>query len=99
MSRFKIRIGTRKSKLALWQAKTVANKLKEIGYESSIISLKSDGDINLTQPLYSYDLRLIDDRNAEEPSELTRIRYRECSSSDFVRKQLFVPGSVGHVSD
>ena len=57
MSRFKIRIGTRKSNLALWQAKTVANKLKEIGFQSSIITLKSDGDINPTQPLYSFGIQ------------------------------------------
>jgi hydroxymethylbilane synthase len=53
MSKREIRIGTRKSKLALWQAKTVANKLNEIGYKSSIFPIKSEGDINLIQPIYS----------------------------------------------
>lgn len=57
MSKYNIRIGTRKSKLALWQAKTVAEKLKEIGFQSSIISIKSEGDINLTQPLYSFGIQ------------------------------------------
>ena len=53
MSKREIRIGTRKSKLALWQAKTVANKLNEIGYKCSIFPIKSEGDINLIQPIYS----------------------------------------------
>ena len=57
MSKYNIRIGTRKSKLALWQAKTVAEKLKEIGFQSSIITIKSEGDINLTQPLYSFGIQ------------------------------------------
>lgn len=53
MSKREIRIGTRKSKLALWQAKTVANELNKIGYKSSIFPIKSEGDINLIQPIYS----------------------------------------------
>ena len=53
MSKREIRIGTRKSKLALWQAKTVADKLNKIGYKSFIVPIKSEGDINLSQPIYS----------------------------------------------
>jgi len=57
MSKSEIRIGTRKSELALWQAKTVANKLKKIGYNSSIMPIKSEGDFNLTQPIYSIGIQ------------------------------------------
>jgi len=57
MSKREIRIGTRKSKLALWQAKTVANKLKKMGYNSSIMPIKSEGDLNLTQPVYSIGIQ------------------------------------------
>jgi len=57
MSKLEIRIGTRKSKLALWQAKTVADKLNKIGYKSFIVPIKSEGDINLSQPIYSIGIQ------------------------------------------
>ena len=47
-----IRIGTRDSELALWQAKTVQNQLKTLGYATEIVSTKSHGDIELSKPLY-----------------------------------------------
>jgi len=47
-----IRIGTRDSELALWQAKTVEKKLKDLGYTTQIIAVKSEGDIILDKPLY-----------------------------------------------
>lgn len=47
-----IRIGTRDSPLALWQAKTVQNQLLEKGFESMIVPIKSKGDLNLEIPLY-----------------------------------------------
>jgi hydroxymethylbilane synthase len=47
-----IRIGTRDSELALWQAHTVQKKLNDLGYKTEIIAVKSDGDIQLDKPLY-----------------------------------------------
>ena len=47
-----IRIGTRDSELALWQAKTVEKKLNNLGYSTEIIAVKSTGDIILDKPLY-----------------------------------------------
>lgn len=47
-----IRIGTRDSELALWQAHTVEKKLNDLGYKTQIIAVKSQGDILLNQPLY-----------------------------------------------
>ena len=47
-----IRIGTRDSELALWQAKTVEKKLNDLGYRTEIIAVKSQGDIILDKPLY-----------------------------------------------
>ena len=47
-----IRIGTRDSELALWQAKTVEKQLNDLGYETEVIAVKSDGDIVLDKPLY-----------------------------------------------
>ncbi|MDO4229194.1 MAG: hydroxymethylbilane synthase [Capnocytophaga sp.] len=48
----KIRIGSRDSELALWQAHTVKNKLEAFGYETEIVAVKSDGDLVLDKPLY-----------------------------------------------
>ena len=47
-----IRIGTRDSELALWQAQTVQKQLQDLGYATEIIAVKSDGDIILDKPLY-----------------------------------------------
>jgi hydroxymethylbilane synthase len=47
-----IRIGTRDSELALWQAKTVQNALEKAGHNTKLIPVKSTGDLNLDQPLY-----------------------------------------------
>ena len=47
-----IRIGTRDSELALWQANTVKNKLENLGYTSELVPVKSTGDLILDQPLY-----------------------------------------------
>ncbi|RKS99361.1 hydroxymethylbilane synthase [Flavobacterium sp. 123] len=47
-----IRIGTRDSELALWQAHTVAKKLNDLGYKTEIVAVKSEGDIILDKPLY-----------------------------------------------
>jgi hydroxymethylbilane synthase len=47
-----IRIGTRDSELALWQAHTVEKQLSDLGYKTEIIAVKSQGDIILDKPLY-----------------------------------------------
>ncbi|WP_298793089.1 hydroxymethylbilane synthase [uncultured Allomuricauda sp.] len=47
-----IRIGTRDSELALWQAHTVQGKLEELGYDTTLIPIKSTGDQVLDKPLY-----------------------------------------------
>ena len=47
-----IRIGTRDSELALWQAHTVEKKLNDLGYKTEITAVKSQGDILLDKPLY-----------------------------------------------
>lgn len=47
-----IRIGTRDSELALWQAHTVQKKLNDLGYTTEIVAVKSQGDIVLDKPLY-----------------------------------------------
>lgn len=52
MSEKIIRIGTRDSELALWQAHTVQKQLNDLGYKTEIIAVKSQGDIILDKPLY-----------------------------------------------
>ncbi len=47
-----IRIGTRDSELAIWQAKAVQNILKKLGHKSVLVPVKSTGDIVLDKPLY-----------------------------------------------
>jgi hydroxymethylbilane synthase len=47
-----IRIGTRDSELALWQAHTVEKKLNDLGHKTEIVAVKSQGDILLDKPLY-----------------------------------------------
>ena len=47
-----IRIGTRDSQLALWQAKTVQEQLEHLGYKTEIVPVKSTGDLVLNQPIY-----------------------------------------------
>lgn len=47
-----IRIGTRDSQLALWQATTVQQQLTDLGYKTELVPVKSTGDVVLDKPLY-----------------------------------------------
>lgn len=47
-----IRIGTRDSNLALWQAKTVQSQLEHLGYNTKLVPVKSTGDLVLNKPIY-----------------------------------------------
>ncbi len=51
MASKKIRIGTRDSILATWQAETVQHELKKRGYESELVFIKTEGDRVLDTPL------------------------------------------------
>lgn len=67
-----IRIGTRESQLAVWQARQVKEMLTRSGYAAELIYLKSEGDIDLQTPLYeigvqgiftrSLDIALLNDK-------------------------------------
>ena len=46
-------IGTRDSELAVWQANLVKEQLALYGYDSKLVFIKSEGDLNLTTPLYA----------------------------------------------
>ena len=60
-----IRIGTRESKLALWQANKVRAELSELGYESVLVPIKSTGDIVLDKPLYELGVTGIFTKNLD----------------------------------
>lgn len=48
-----LRIGTRDSNLAVWQAKQVQQKLQQQNISSELIFIKSEGDKDLVTPLYA----------------------------------------------
>lgn len=48
-----IRIGTRDSALAMWQANLAANLLQGLGHAIEIVPIKSEGDLDLITPLYA----------------------------------------------
>src|SRR6187397_2582052 len=48
-----IRIGTRDSKLAVWQAEQVKQQLQSHGCAAELVFIKSEGDLDLTTPLYA----------------------------------------------
>ena len=60
-----IRIGTRSSDLALWQANTVAQQLQHLGHETEIVKIDSIGDIVLDRPLYELGITGVFTRNLD----------------------------------
>ena len=60
-----IRIGTRESQLALWQANKVRKELEELGYKTQIVPIKSTGDIILDKPLYELGITGIFTKNLD----------------------------------
>jgi hydroxymethylbilane synthase len=60
-----IRIGTRESQLALWQATRVKDLLANEGFESILVPIKSEGDLDLTTPLYKMGVRGIFTRSLD----------------------------------
>jgi hydroxymethylbilane synthase len=61
----KLRIGTRESQLALWQANHVKFLLRQQGADSELIHIKSDGDLDLSTPLYAMGVQGIFTRSLD----------------------------------
>jgi hydroxymethylbilane synthase len=67
-----IRIGTRESQLAVWQAMQVNELLVQYGFAAELVYIKSEGDLDLQTPLYemgvqgvftrSLDIALLNDK-------------------------------------
>ena len=62
----KIRIGTRESKLAIWQANYEKKKLQDLGINCEIIKIRSEGDINQITPLYDFGVSGIFTKNLDQ---------------------------------
>ncbi len=60
-----VRIATRESKLAVWQAHCVQQLLASTGVESELVFIRSEGDINLTTPLYELGVQGIFTRSLD----------------------------------
>ncbi len=60
-----IRIGTRESQLAVWQATQVKDLLAEHNYPAELVYIKSEGDIDLKTPLYEMGVQGIFTRSLD----------------------------------
>jgi hydroxymethylbilane synthase len=60
-----IRIGTRESRLAVWQATEVQKHLLANGFHSELVYIKSEGDIDLATPLYEMGVQGIFTRSLD----------------------------------
>jgi hydroxymethylbilane synthase len=60
-----LRIGTRESQLAVWQATQVQNLLARHGYKAELVYIKSEGDIDLQTPLYEIGVQGIFTRSLD----------------------------------
>src|SRR3982751_4695988 len=60
-----IRIGTRDSQLALWQASRVQGLLSASGASAELVHIKSEGDIDLKTPLYEMGVQGIFTRSLD----------------------------------
>jgi hydroxymethylbilane synthase len=60
-----LKIGTRESELAVWQATQVKNLLAQNGHASELVFIKSEGDIDLQTPLYEMGVQGIFTRSLD----------------------------------
>ena len=60
-----IRIGTRDSQLAVWQATQIKDLLGSEGFAAELVYIKSEGDIDLQTPLYEMGVQGIFTRSLD----------------------------------
>jgi hydroxymethylbilane synthase len=60
-----IRIGTRESQLAVWQANQVKELLSKNGFNTELVHIKSEGDLDLATPLYEMGVQGIFTRSLD----------------------------------
>src|SRR6478735_6763762 len=85
-ARKRIRIGTRESALALFQAHEVQRNLTQRGIETEIIEITSDGDVDLTTPLYEMGIQGIFTKSLDIALLENRIDIAVHSSKDIPTK-------------
>jgi hydroxymethylbilane synthase len=82
-----IRIGTRESALALYQAREVQKKINALGISTEIVEITSDGDIDLTTPLYEMGIQGIFTKSLDIALLQNRIDIAVHSTKDVPTKQ------------
>lgn len=60
-----LKIGTRESQLAVWQANLVKEQLAQQGYKAELVLIKTEGDIDLQTPLYEIGVQGIFTRSLD----------------------------------
>src|SRR5947207_11737595 len=77
-----IRIGTRESQLAVWQAQQVKKLLAENGFDAELVYIKSEGDVDLITPLYEIGVQGIFTRSLDSALLSKRIDIAVHSMKD-----------------
>jgi hydroxymethylbilane synthase len=77
-----IRIGTRESELAVWQATLVKDMLAQQGVHSELVFIKSEGDIDLVTPLYELGVQGVFTRSLDAAMLNNRIDIAVHSMKD-----------------
>src|SRR3954470_19871317 len=77
-----LRIGTRDSQLAVWQATLVKDELAKQNVESELVYIKSEGDIDLSTPLYEIGVQGIFTRTLDAALLTHRIDVAVLSMKD-----------------
>src|SRR3954470_11604104 len=65
MSNKVLKIGTRESQLAVWQASRVRDLLNQNGFDAELVFIKSEGDLDLQTPLYEIGVQGIFTRSLD----------------------------------
>jgi hydroxymethylbilane synthase len=82
-----VRIGTRDSALALYQAQAVQNRLNDMGIATEIVEITSDGDADLVTPLYEMGIQGIFTKSLDIALLQNRIDLAVHSSKDIPTRQ------------
>lgn len=77
-----IRIGTRESQLAIWQATEVKEQLSKQGFAAELVPIKSEGDIDLCTPLYQMGVQGVFTRSLDAAILNTKIDIAVHSMKD-----------------
>lgn len=77
-----IRIGTRESQLAIWQADLVKKLLQDNGLAAELVFIKSEGDIDLVTPLYAMGVQGVFTRSLDAALLSNRIDIAVHSMKD-----------------